>query len=61
MSKALCYDDVGMDRGTLMKVSEFDYELDPERIAQTPLEPRDASRLMVVNRADGSDCPPPVP
>ncbi len=37
-----------------MKTSEFDYELDPGRIAQTPLEPRDASRLMVVNRAQGS-------
>jgi S-adenosylmethionine:tRNA ribosyltransferase-isomerase len=37
-----------------MKTSEFDYLLDPERIAQTPLEPRDASRLMVVSRADGS-------
>jgi S-adenosylmethionine:tRNA ribosyltransferase-isomerase len=37
-----------------MKTSEFDYELDPKRIAQTPLEPRDASRLIVVNRADGS-------
>jgi S-adenosylmethionine:tRNA ribosyltransferase-isomerase len=37
-----------------MKTSEFDYELDPGRIAQTPLEPRDASRLMVVNRAEGS-------
>lgn len=37
-----------------MKTSKFDYELDPERIAQTPVEPRDASRLMVVNRADGT-------
>ena len=37
-----------------MKTSEFDYELDPNRIAQTPVEPRDAARLMVVNRADGS-------
>lgn len=35
-----------------MKTCEFDYDLDPKRIAQTPLEPRDASRLMVVNRAD---------
>jgi len=43
-----------MDRDTLMKTSDFDYELDPERIAQTPIEPRDASRLMVVNRADGT-------
>ena len=37
-----------------MKTSEFDYDLDPSRIAQTPVEPRDASRLMVVDRADGS-------
>jgi len=36
-----------------MKTSDFDYPLDPARIAQTPIEPRDASRLMVVNRADG--------
>lgn len=33
-----------------MKTSDFDYELPPERIAQTPLEPRDASRLMVLDR-----------
>lgn len=37
-----------------MKTSEFDYDLDPKRIAQTPLELRDASRLMVVNRMEGS-------
>ena len=33
-----------------MKVSEFDYELPEELIAQTPLEKRDESRLMVLNR-----------
>jgi S-adenosylmethionine:tRNA ribosyltransferase-isomerase len=37
-----------------MKTSDFDYDLDPGRIAQTPIEPRDASRLMVVDRADNS-------
>jgi len=36
-----------------MKTSDFDYDLPPEFIAQTPVEPRDASRLMVLNRADG--------
>ena len=33
-----------------MKLSIFDYELPQELIAQTPLEDRTASRLMVVNR-----------
>ena len=37
-----------------MKTSDFDYYLPPELIAQTPIEPRDHSRLMVLNRADGS-------
>lgn len=36
-----------------MKTSEFDYDLPPEAIAQTPAEPRDASRLMVVHRDRG--------
>ena len=33
-----------------MKTSDFDYELPPSLIAQTPLEPRDQSRLLVLNR-----------
>ncbi len=37
-----------------MKTSDFDYELPPERIAQHPVEPRHASRLMVLNRAEDS-------
>ncbi|MFQ5988280.1 MAG: S-adenosylmethionine:tRNA ribosyltransferase-isomerase, partial [Dehalococcoidia bacterium] len=37
-----------------MRTSDFDYHLPPELIAQTPIEPRDHSRLMVLSRADGS-------
>ena len=33
-----------------MKTSDFDYFLPPERIAQTPLEPRHSSRLLVLRR-----------
>ena len=36
-----------------MKTSDFDYQLPPELIAQTPIEPRDHSRLMVVRRDGG--------
>jgi len=37
-----------------MKTSDFDYHLPPELIAQTPVEPRDQSRLMVLKRGQGS-------
>jgi S-adenosylmethionine:tRNA ribosyltransferase-isomerase len=36
-----------------LKVDDFDYELPAEAIAQTPAEPRDASRLLVLDRSDG--------
>ena len=36
-----------------MKTSDFDYNLPPDRIAQTPVEPRDSSRLLVVHRDTG--------
>ena len=35
-----------------MRTSDFDYPLPPERIAQTPVEPRHASRLLVLQRAE---------
>ncbi len=34
-----------------MKTSDFDYVLPPELIAQHPIEPRDASRLLVCGRS----------
>lgn len=36
-----------------MFTSDFDYQLPPEYIAQTPIEPRDNSRLMVLFRDTG--------
>ena len=36
-----------------MKVSDFDYELPGHLIAQTPAEPRDSSRLMLLDRDRG--------
>ena len=37
-----------------MKTSDFDYSLPAELIAQIPIETRDQSRLMILNRGDGS-------
>jgi S-adenosylmethionine:tRNA ribosyltransferase-isomerase len=34
-----------------VRISDFDYSLPPELIAQRPAEPRDSSRLMVYHRA----------
>src|SRR6266480_4887854 len=40
-----------MLENTTTKISDFDYDLPQELIAQTPIEPRDASHLLVLNRA----------
>ena len=37
-----------------MKTSDFDYHLPPELIAQTPIEPRDAARLLQLDRSSGA-------
>lgn len=37
-----------------MRLSELDYELPPERIAQRPLEERDASRMLLLDRRTGA-------
>jgi|TARA_B100001971_G_scaffold215160_1_gene258550 S-adenosylmethionine:tRNA ribosyltransferase-isomerase len=34
-----------------LRTSDFEYELPPELIAQTPVEPRDSSRLMAVSKS----------
>jgi S-adenosylmethionine:tRNA ribosyltransferase-isomerase len=36
-----------------MQLSDFDFTLPPERIAQTPIEPRDAARLLILERSSG--------
>ena len=38
-----------------MKTHDFFYDLPEELIAQTPLEKRDTSRLMLLDRATGQE------
>ena len=37
-----------------MRTKDFDYDLPAELIAQTPIEPRDSSRLLVMDRKTGA-------
>jgi S-adenosylmethionine:tRNA ribosyltransferase-isomerase len=43
-----------MTSGKPLRVSDFDYELPPELIAQHPLPDRDDSRMMIVDRKAGT-------
>ena len=45
---------VDEDQSSPLKTGDFDYDLPEGLIAQTPVEPRDHSRLMVLSRTDGS-------
>ena len=38
-----------------MLISDFDYELPEGLIAQVPVSPRDASRLLVLHRGDSGE------
>ncbi len=42
-----------MQEPDLFKISSYDYELPGDLIAQNPADPRDSSRLMVLDRQDG--------
>ncbi len=54
------FDYLARQPGTLttMRIAEFDYELPEELIAQHPVVPRDASRLLVLHRESGADRAP---
>jgi S-adenosylmethionine:tRNA ribosyltransferase-isomerase len=46
----------GMPEGIspdLLRIDSYDYDLPPERIAQSPATPRDSSRLLVLKRSTG--------
>ena len=45
---------IGNDPAQALNTGAFDYDLDPQFIAQRPLPERDASRLLVIRRIDGS-------
>ena len=43
-----------MKEGDIMTLDDFDYELPEELIAQTPLEKRDESRLLILDKETGT-------
>ena len=53
-SKAIIFSGQRVFKGRYLHTEDFNYELPPELIAQKPIEPRDTSRLLVINRQDGA-------
>src|SRR5262249_10344245 len=50
---ALANDDLTIFHRLTMHISDFDYDLPTELIAREPVRPRDASRMMVIDRETG--------
>src|SRR6185503_20059184 len=46
-------EDSGGAEGAALRTDDFDFDLPAELIAQTPAEPRDTARLLVLNRESG--------
>ncbi len=44
-----------------MNIEKFDYSLPKASIAQYPEKEREASRMLVLSRTDGTSCPQIVP
>jgi S-adenosylmethionine:tRNA ribosyltransferase-isomerase len=50
---AFTFDSNPLSLGFKMKTSDFNYHLPESSIAQTPVEPRDSSRLLILDRTTG--------